>query len=78
METTDKSKTKSVTLSVQRKKGKLCLTNNLGQEWNLPKGFSQRLAVSALVYGALMNNLEDVEIYASKYRVSIKIEILDE
>ena len=48
-----------------------------GQEWQFPKRMSKRVALSALVYGALLNAQETISAYSSKYRISIEIENLD-
>ncbi len=68
---------KIATLSVRRKKDVMYLTNGSGQEWKLPKGFSERAALSMLVYGALLNKNEDVYSYSSNYRISMEVEVLD-
>lgn len=66
-----------VTLSVRHEKNRIYMTNERGQEWKLPKTFSERAAVSMLVYGALMNRSEKVSSFSSKYKISIEVEILD-
>lgn len=67
----------SVTISVRREKGCFLLTNGRGQEWKIPKGFSERAALSMLVYGALMNQENQISCYSSKYKISIEVEVLD-
>lgn len=68
---------KSVMVTIKDENGKLTVENGLGQEWQFPKRMSKRVALSALVYGALLNAQETISAYSSKYRISIEIENLD-
>ena len=68
---------KVVIVTIKDENGKLTVENGLGQEWQFPKRMSKRVALSALVYGALLNAQETISAYSSKYRISIKIENLD-
>lgn len=68
---------KSVMVTINEENDKLTVENGLGQEWQFPKRMSKRVALSALVYGALMNAQETISAYSSKYRISIEIENLD-
>lgn len=68
---------KSVMVTIKEENDKLTVENGLGQEWQFPKRMSKRVALSALVYGALMNAQETISAYSSKYRISIEIENLD-
>lgn len=73
------SKSKNVVIvTIKDENGKLTVENGLGQEWKFPKRMSDRVALSALVYGALLNAKETISAYSSKYRISIEIENLDE
>ena len=72
------SKSKNVVIvSIKDENGKMTVENGLGQEWQFPKRMSKRVALSALVYGALLNAQEKISAYSSKYRISIEIENLD-
>lgn len=68
---------KVVIVTIKDENGKLTVENGLGQEWQFPKRMSKRVALSALVYGALLNAQEKISAYSSKYRISIEIENLD-
>lgn len=68
---------KEVLVTIKDENGKLTVENGLGQEWQFPKRMSKRVALSALVYGALLNAQEQISAYSSKYRISIEIENLD-
>ena len=68
---------KVVIVTIKDENGKLTVENGLGQEWQFPKRMSKRVALSALVYGALLNAQETISAYSSKFRVSIEIENLD-
>ena len=68
---------KSVMVTIKEENDKLTVENDLGQEWQFPKRMSKRVALSALVYGALLNTQETISAYSSKYRISIEIENLD-
>lgn len=72
------SKSKNVVIvTIKDENGKLTVENGLGQEWQFPKRMSKRVALSALVYGALLNAQETISAYSSKFRISIEIENLD-
>ena len=72
------SKSKNeVIVTIKDENGKITVENGLGQEWQFPKRMSKRVALSALVYGALLNAQETISAYSSKYRISIEIENLD-
>ena len=72
------SKSKNVVkVTIKDENGKITVENGLGQEWQFPKRMSRRVALSALVYGALLNAQETISAYSSKYRISIEIENLD-
>lgn len=72
------SKSKNVVIvTIKDKNDKITVENGLGQEWQFPKRMSKRVALSALVYGALLNAQETISAYSSKYRISIEIENLD-
>lgn len=72
------SKSKNVVkVTIKDENGKMTVENGLGQEWQFPKRMSKRVALSALVYGALLNAQEKISAYSSKYRISIEIENLD-
>lgn len=74
----ESSKSKKVVMvTIKDENGKLTVENGLGQEWQFPKRMSKRVALSALVYGALLNAQEKISTYSSKYRISIEIENLD-
>jgi hypothetical protein len=68
---------KSVMVTIKEENDKLTVENGLGQEWQFPKRMSKRVALSALVYGAILNAQETISAYSSKYRISIEIENLD-
>ena len=68
---------KVVIVTIKSENGKLTVENGLGQEWQFPKRMSERVALSALVYGALLNAQETISAYSSKYRISMEIENLD-
>lgn len=68
---------KVVIVTIKNENGKLTVENGLGQEWQFPKRMSERVALSALVYGALLNAQETISTYSSKYRISMEIENLD-
>lgn len=68
---------KVVIVTIKNENGKLTVENGLGQEWQFPKRMSERVALSALVYGALLNAKETISAYSSKYRISMEIENLD-
>lgn len=72
------SKSKNVVkVTIKDENDKITVENGLGQEWQFPKRMSKRVALSALVYGALLNAQETISAYSSKFRVSIEIENLD-
>lgn len=72
------SKSKNVVIvTIKDENGKMTVENGLGQEWQFPKRMSKRVALSALVYGALLNAQEKISAYSSKYRISMEIENLD-
>lgn len=72
------SKSKNVVIvTIKDENDKITVENGLGQEWQFPKRMSRRVALSALVYGALLNAQETISAYSSKFRVSIEIENLD-
>ena len=72
------SKSKNVVIvTIKDENDKITVENGLGQEWQFPKRMSKRVALSALVYGALLNAQETISAYSSKYRISIEIENLD-
>ena len=68
---------KVVIVTIKDENGKLTVENGLGQKWQFPKRMSKRVALSALVYGALFNAQETISAYSSKYRISMEIENLD-
>ena len=69
---------KVVIVTIKNENGKLTVENGLGQEWQFPERMSERVALSALVYGALLNAQETISAYNSKYRISMEIENLYE
>lgn len=69
-------KEKTVEVKVEVKDGKVHLENNRGDSWDMPKYFSERVALASLVYGSLLHNLEDVSLYSGHYRVQMKVETL--
>ena len=72
------SKSKNVVIvTIKDENDKITVENGLGQEWQFPKRMSKRVALSALVYGALLNAQETISAYSSKFRVSIEIENLE-
>lgn len=72
------SKSKNmVIVTIKDENGKMTVENGIGQEWQFPERMSKRVALSALVYGALLNAQEKISAYSSKYRISIEIENLD-
>lgn len=68
---------KSVIVTIKEENDQLTIENGLGQKWQFPKRMSKRVALSALIYGALLNAKETISAYSSKYRISIEIENLD-
>lgn len=68
---------KVVIVTIKNENGKLTVENGLGQKWQFPKRMSKRMALSALVYGALFHAQETILAYSSKYRISMEIENLD-
>lgn len=56
---------KSVIVTIKEENDKLTVENGLGQEWQFPKRMSKRVALSALVYGALLNAQESISAYSS-------------
>ena len=68
---------KVVIVTIKNENGKLTVENGLGQEWQFPERMSERVALSAMVYGALLNAHETISAYSSKYRISMEIENLD-
>lgn len=66
-----------VIITIKEENDILIVDNGLGKEWQFPKRWSKRVAMSALVYGALLNAHETISACSSKFRVSIEIENLD-
>lgn len=64
-------------VTIKEENDKITVENGLGQEWQFPKSMTKRVALSALVYGALLNAQGTISAYSSKYRISIEIENLD-
>ena len=73
----NKTNKKSVLVSITRKKDALYVSNGIGNEWKVPKGMSERVAVASLVYGAMMGKKDEMDAYCDHYRVTIEVERLE-
>lgn len=67
----------TVTISMERKNGKLMVENNRGDKWSFPKHMSERVALASMVYGAMFHADDINSMMHSNYRVSITVTDLD-
>lgn len=74
----DKTVKKTIELSAEVKNNKLILDNGIGNRWNFPANISRSVALASLVYSALLYKDDEVSCYSSWYRISLKVEILDD
>lgn len=67
----------TVTISMERKNGKLMIENSRGDKWTFPKHVSERVALASMVFGAMLY-ADTVDSWThSHYRVSITVTDLD-
>ena len=67
----------TVTISMERKNGKLKIENSRGDKWTFPKHVSERVAIASMVFGAMFHADDVNSIMHSHYRVSITVTDLD-
>ena len=67
----------TVTISMERKDGKLKVENSRGDKWTFPKHMSERVALASMVFGAMFHAYDNYSIMHSNYRVSITVTDLD-
>ena len=73
----NKTKKKSVLVSIRRSKDALYVSNGIGNEWKFPEGMSERVVVASLVYGAMMGKKDEMDAYCDHYRVTMEVERLE-
>ena len=67
----------TVTISMERKDGKLKVENSRGDKWTFPKHMSERVALASLVFGAMFQADDVNGMMHSNYKVSITVTDLD-
>lgn len=67
----------TVTISMERKDGKLKVENSRGDKWCFPKHMSERVVLSSMVFGAMFQADDFNSMMHSNYRVSITVTDLD-
>lgn len=67
----------TVTISMERKNGKLMVENSRGDKWYFPKHMSERVVLASMVFGAMFHADDVNGIMHSNYRVSITVTDLD-
>lgn len=70
-------KSKSITLSVERKNDKLILKNGEGQEWYFSNNIGDTSAIATLVYSSMLHWQDHVEEFCDRYKISLEIQELD-
>lgn len=64
----------TVTLSIEKRHGKMILKNDLGNEWVFPANLSETSAIASLVFSSILHKKEYIESFADKYRISIEVQ----
>lgn len=64
----------SVSLSIEKRNGKMILKNDVGNEWIFPSNVSEVSAIAALVFSTILHKKEYIESFADKYTISVEIE----
>lgn len=67
----------TVTISMERKNGKLMIENSRGDKWTFPQHVTERVALASMVFGALSYADEMTDMLHNHYRVSITVTDLD-
>lgn len=67
----------TVTISMERKNGKLMIENGRGDKWTFPKYVTERVALASMVFGAMFQADDFNRMMHSNYRVSITVTDLD-
>lgn len=67
----------TVTISMERKNGKLVIENSRGDKWTFPKHVTERVALASMVFGAMFSADDINSMTHSHYRVSITVTDLD-
>ena len=67
----------TVTISMERKNGKLMVKNNRGDKWNFPGHMSERVVLASMVFGAMFHADDVNSMMHSNYKVSITVTDLD-
>ena len=67
----------TVTISMERKNGKLMVENNRGDKWNFPGHMSEKVVLASMVFGAMFHADDVNGMMHSNYRVSITVTDLD-
>lgn len=68
-------KEKTIEVKVEVKDGNVHLENNLGDSWDMPHYFSERVAIASLIYGSMLRQLEEVSLYSGHYSCEMKLKI---
>lgn len=63
-----------VELSIERKDGILVLKNDRGLTWQVPTNFSDQVAMSMLVYGALLDKDWFCSTWCSRFKITMIVE----
>lgn len=67
----------TVTISMERKNGKLMVENSRGDKWTFLKHMSERVVLASMVFGAMFHADDVNSLMHSNYRVSITVTDLD-
>ena len=67
----------TVTISMERKNGKLKVENSRGDKWNFPGHMSEKVVLASMVFGAMLHADDVNSIMHNHYRVSITVTDLD-
>lgn len=67
----------TVTISMERKNGKLMVENNRGDKWNFPGHMSEKVVLASMVFGAMFHADDVNSMMHDHYRVSITVTDLD-
>ena len=67
----------TVTISMERKNGKLMVENNRGDKWNFPGHMSEKVVLASMVFGAMFHADDVNGMMHSNYKVSITVTDLD-
>lgn len=65
-----------VTLSIEKRDGKMILKNDLENQWIFPSTVSEESAIATLVFSTILHKKDYIGSFADKYRISVEVQEL--